>query len=1602
MKQGQFPAIFNLTDLNGQNGFKIDGEAANDQSGWSVNAAGDVNGDGYADFIMGAPKHLGIGRSYVIFGGKKIVDGGILVLTDLNGINGFRMDGPSYNNNGGWSGYSVSSAGDVNGDGHVDLIVGDPYAKTGGSYSYTMGISSILFGGPGVGGGGLISLANLNGSNGFFLFGHMQSYDDSSYTGAAVSGVGDINKDGYADFIIGGPWEKDHSNGQSYVVFGNKNIVSGSIVNNLMNGVSGFMLNGELGGDQSGLPLSSAGDINGDGYPDFLIGAPYNPDGGRGYAVFGTKATVSGGVLSLANINGANGFKIIGEKSGDRSSYSLYSTGDVNGDGHGDIIIGAPNHGVGRSYVIFGTANIGSSGAVALGGLIGPNGFKIDGEPDAIYSGLSVSGAGDFNGDGYDDLLIAAPINTSTGVSRSYVVFGNPKIGSDGLIALADLNGENGFKFYGEMINDGCGYSVHGVGDVNGDGCDDIVIGAPFYNKQAGRSYLIFGDSSPQLINNTLSLYSGEKVLLNATALAAIDRNHDNASLIFVPTNVTYGQFEAVSSPGKFITNFTQSQIIQGEIQFVHDGSYNPPSYNISVYSTGIAWTGPIPANVSMTFLRLDHNQLKIDQGQTVTLTADNLSAEDSSGFTNTLTFKISGVVQGQFEFSSSPGQAITEFQQQNISDHVVNFVHDNSVDPPAYKVSVSNGDMTTTPQAAVIDFDARPILNNNHLTIDQSEIVTITSSELSATHPAGSDATLSFQISAVQHGNFQWSNAPGKPIILFQQQNITDRLVNFAHDGSLNPPAYVATVTDGRLSSNPQAAVVDFNQMPTLGNNQLTINQGQTVTLSSDNLSASQASRPPSGLIFLISACQQGYFEYAGSPGKSISTFQQQNITDKVVHFVHDNSVTAPAYLVSVSDGRVNTQPQAASIDFDVKPVLKNNQLTINQGQTVLLTTSNLLASHPGTADKDLSFIIGTVQQGHFAFINVPDQAIQTFTQQDITDTQVQFLHDNSSNPPAYQVSATDGRASSDPQAAKIDFDAFPILKNNQLLINQGQTITLTANDLSASQLGGAESQLSFVINNCQQGYFQLTNAPGKAVTRFQQKNISDSRVQFVHDNSVFPPAYEAMVTDDRLSSNYQSAIIDFDTLPVLQHNRLTIDQGQTVIFTTENLQATHGDGSADGDLSFLISALQHGYFKWTNSSTGNIVVFRQNNITAQAVSFVHDGSHSAPSYKVGVTDGRASADPQAASIDFNGSGLLPGSEGLSIGAVVGIVASVSVVLLGVLAGAIYKRRQKTVTLKDDEETKMSEDYKLMPSEPVAIEKLEIKYGELEFKEKDKIGTGGSGTVYRGQYRFNPVAIKKLHAQSLSSTALEEFKKEAGIMASMRSDFIVQLRGVCTRAPNFCLVMELMPKGSLDQLLKTSSNLPLVVLLRVGLDVIHGLCQLHERNILHRDLKSLNVLLDDRLRAKISDFGLAKIRTEMTSMTSTKVLQGTFGWVAPELFDEKPVVTKAADIYAYGMILWELMTKPYRTPFQGLAYASVLTAKMNRGDKQETVPTSCPKEVSTIMQSCWRKATKRPTASQVAVSLEKFFKTLSGAETSSAKTVSLGSEIPSYQAHSN
>jgi hypothetical protein len=236
-----FEPTFNLSDLNGSNGFAINGIAADDRSGYSVSSAGDVNGDGFDDLIIGAayadPNGINAaGQSYVVFGSNTGFAAG-LNLSDLNGSNGFAINGIAADD---WSGWSVSSAGDVNGDGIDDLIIGARNASPNGINS--AGQSYVVFGSNSGFGAGL-DLSALNGSNGFAING-IAAYDDS---GRSVSSAGDVNGDGFDDLIIGARRADPNGlldAGQSYVVFGSNSGFGAGLDLSTLNGSNGFAING--------------------------------------------------------------------------------------------------------------------------------------------------------------------------------------------------------------------------------------------------------------------------------------------------------------------------------------------------------------------------------------------------------------------------------------------------------------------------------------------------------------------------------------------------------------------------------------------------------------------------------------------------------------------------------------------------------------------------------------------------------------------------------------------------------------------------------------------------------------------------------------------------------------------------------------------------------------------------------------------------------------------------------------------------------------------------------------------------------------------------------------------------------------------------------------------------------------------------------------------------------------------------------------------------------------------------------------------------------------------------------------------------------------
>lgn len=395
----------NLSSL-GSGGFTINGQATGDQSGISVASAGDVNGDGLSDVLVGAFQSdptagTDAGRSYVVFGKANAT--AVNLSSVAVGSGGFVINGQSAND---LSGISVASAGDVNGDGLADLIVGafqsDPAAVTDAGRSY------VVFGKADTTAVNLSAIAPATGTpvGGFVING--QSANDLS--GYSVASAGDVNADGLADLIVGA-FQSDPTAGtdagRSYVIFGK----TGTTAVNLSTlGTGGFVINGQSANDGSGISVASAGDFNGDGLADLLIGASQatpsstRASAGRTYLVFGKTDTTAVNLSSVAA--GTGGFVINGDNKEDYSGLSVAAAGDVNADGFADLIVGAPQNDAiasdaGRSYVIFGSnsnifAQTGANPAMTLTGttaserLTGKNGNDTltgnDGA-DVLYGG---------------------------------------------------------------------------------------------------------------------------------------------------------------------------------------------------------------------------------------------------------------------------------------------------------------------------------------------------------------------------------------------------------------------------------------------------------------------------------------------------------------------------------------------------------------------------------------------------------------------------------------------------------------------------------------------------------------------------------------------------------------------------------------------------------------------------------------------------------------------------------------------------------------------------------------------------------------------------------------------------------------------------------------------------------------------------------------------------------------------------------------------------------------------------------------------------------------------------------------------------------------
>ncbi len=423
--------------------WQFDGTGDFDEFGYSVAGAGDVDGDGFDDVIVGIP-----GADP----GGLIDAGSIVVYSGIDGRVIWMIDG---NQGGSEFGRAVAGAGDVDADGCDDLIVGAFLADN----------SNLVDAGAAV---------VFSGRTGRLIW-RTDGFANSDYHGYSVASAGDVNADGFGDFVVG---TRNHNRRGLATVY------SGSDFSVLME------FHGSGINDYLGTSVAGAGDVNLDGYDDVIVGAqgadPFGRDG-------------AGSAFVYSGLNGAVILQFHGVDASDSFGASVAGAGDVDHDGVPDLIVGAPHANidlwteVGAAYVFSGT-----DGRMLLSFL---------GKGESGHFGSSVAGAGDVDGDLHDDLIVGAELGR-----REILIVGNASV-------YSGFDGSRTWHFRGEQWSDLLGVSVSGAGDVDRDGFDDVIIGAtgtdPNSLINAGSAFVHGLDTFLHLDVDELSLGSGVPVHLD-------------------------------------------------------------------------------------------------------------------------------------------------------------------------------------------------------------------------------------------------------------------------------------------------------------------------------------------------------------------------------------------------------------------------------------------------------------------------------------------------------------------------------------------------------------------------------------------------------------------------------------------------------------------------------------------------------------------------------------------------------------------------------------------------------------------------------------------------------------------------------------------------------------------------------------------------------------------------------------------------------------------------------------------------------------------------------------------------------------------------------
>lgn len=431
------------------------GQEIDEGVGKGVASAGDVDGDGYDDLLIGAP---GSGESapgavYLVYGNGQKID-------DYDLIQAVQFQGEDTSDK---LGSTVTGLGDINGDGYADMGLTSLYHD--GSKN-NPGTLYIIYG-----------QAERFVTQSVGNFPDYQGLEDNIRLASVVTAVGDINLDGYDDFVIGAANRSDRSGGV-YLVYGQATKLTGGTVSSFV------LLSGDNDFDYAGWTIGGGGDVNADGFPDMLISAPkYNlaeRDEGMVYLIYGRSTR-----YASADLKNVAAVTISGQTTSERIGQSLTLT-DLNADGFADSIIGAayndsgaPNGGA--VYILYGSAALATELTLA-------NTIRLYSTGPEDIAGFAVTTPGDITTDGYPDLIVGAPSLNEVEPGKVFLVTGGTTLLTTQVLSNFD-------QIQGETFGDQFGYDVASTHDTNHDGRAEVLVGASNYGQSeegGGAVYIMY------------------------------------------------------------------------------------------------------------------------------------------------------------------------------------------------------------------------------------------------------------------------------------------------------------------------------------------------------------------------------------------------------------------------------------------------------------------------------------------------------------------------------------------------------------------------------------------------------------------------------------------------------------------------------------------------------------------------------------------------------------------------------------------------------------------------------------------------------------------------------------------------------------------------------------------------------------------------------------------------------------------------------------------------------------------------------------------------------------------------------------------------------